>query len=231
MNIPAWVYDPWFISIATLFLTLLAEPLFAGLVRKVRSWFGAFTGTYLAITGHQGGSDRLVELVKCQHIGDSVRGKIFGVAHVEMGDGKLVEKVCNNAVYRFTGTVTDRLFVLSYRTTRRGAKAAGTITLQLDSSGRILKGIWGGFDAGEVKSAPCEWVRVRSGRLSLRNRAAIVQEVKRMNTLGPLRWSMRPEFEGKLMFKNVGVLASRESLDGLLDDYLESVRTVFDDSE
>jgi hypothetical protein len=178
MNIPAWIYDPWFISLATVVITLLAEPLLTLLVINIRSWFGSFSGTYLELTLRQDAKSAVVEIVKCQHIGDRVQGNVKGISFVELRDGKLIELAQNEGKYKLSGNVDERILVLSYYTTNRGAKGSGTMILEADSSGRIFKGVWAGFDEGQVASSVCIWVRINN-ELS-KNRAAVLEEAKKI---------------------------------------------------
>jgi len=135
------------------------------LINNIRPLFGVFTGTYLAITVHPD-QPILIEIVECKHTGKKLNGKIHGVSFVDYEGSKLVELQPNTGQYKFTGTVAERLFVLSYYTTTPGLKNSGTLTLQGDSAGRRFIGIWAGYTIDSVSSSPCIWVRINDDSTS-----------------------------------------------------------------
>jgi hypothetical protein len=191
MKIPFSLYDPWFISLATLALTLMVSLLVARVGNRIRSLWGNFSGTYLAITGPHFSPMLVLELVKCFHIGNRIKRKILGVCFAQLDDDKLSYIADNEGVYRFEGSVDERLFVLSYFTVVRGAKGTGTLTLQADGSGRVFSGGWSGFDEGQVvTSSPCMWIKVNKELYSRRNRQLILREAERVLSEEQNPWTM-----------------------------------------
>jgi hypothetical protein len=188
MIIPPWIYDDWFIALASIIVALAVEPLILALIRRIRSLFGDFSGTYLAITGQPFSDARVIEVAKCRHVGSRVQGRILGVSFVELRDEGLVEIAPNNSKYKLSGIVDERLLVLSYHTNVRGAKGSGTLTLHADGSGRVFTGVWAGLDRGKVLNSPCIWVRVDNKLASPSKRKVVLQEARKVLSTEQSPW-------------------------------------------
>ena len=149
----------------SIFLGLLITPL----LNRSGALFGRFSGKYIAVTFQPAKTDRfLLEIVTCHHVGNKVFGRIEGVCFAQQKGDDLVALDNNKGKYKFEGFVDERLFVISYSTTIRGAKGAGTLTLQGDGSGTVFDGVWGGYDEGKVIGTRCIWFLYR-GRLDPKN--------------------------------------------------------------
>ncbi len=160
------LYDSWFVSIVSIFIGLAIEPIVRGAINYVRSRFGAFTGVYLALTG-QPDETILVECVHAKHVGRRFYGRITGLAFVRLdrvGRKNMSYKAAvvakSTARYRFDGSISERVFVVSYHTTITAVRNSGAITLNANDLGSTLTGMWGGFDNGIVKSASCIWHKI-----------------------------------------------------------------------
>lgn len=188
MNLPLWVYDPWFISLITALFTLALGPILKILSNKIRSLRGSFSGIYLAMTSHPGSDDVVIELVKCRHIGNKIEGKIYGISFAEFNNEKLTELTSNDAIYQFKGFVDERVLVLSYNTKKRSAKASGSLTLEGDSPGKVFTGFWSGFDGGRIASSPCIWIKGNKKIASLKNRTPILEEAERFLAIEKSPW-------------------------------------------
>lgn len=140
---------------------------------------GDFSGIYLAITRQLLPDEFLIEIVQCQQVGSQLEGKISRTSFVQLNNDELVEISRLRGSYSFSGTVNERLFVLSYYTNVRGAKAAGSLTLQGDYSGKVFEGIWAGFEQGYIIGTRCMWIRVNKKLASPVNREALLKEAKK----------------------------------------------------
>lgn len=153
MNILDILNNNWFVSIASIFLGFIFIPL----LNRVGALFGKFSGKYIAVTFQPDEPEVLVEMVECKHFGEKIYGKIFGVCFAHFEDSTLTLSNNNTGKYKFEGFVDERLFVLSYFTTIKTAKNAGTITLQGYGSGTVFEGVWGGFAHNQVIGSKCVW--------------------------------------------------------------------------
>ncbi len=190
MSLPSLVYDAWFISIASIILAVVLEPLFKKAIGNIRALYGSFSGTYIALSGEPGKGSVVVEIVKCKHIGQKILGKIDGVtfARVEQ-NGELVEVSGNDGQYKFNGIVDERTLVLSFHSTLRGVKGSGTLTLQGDSSGKVFTGVWSGFDVKNIASSPCIWIKADKNLDVKKGKEAILKEAQRFLTLEKSPWN------------------------------------------
>ena len=161
INFLNFLRDPWMIAATTVVVTVAVVPLVSFCVRRIKGWFGAFSGQYLALTGDLKDGLILVEDVKCRHIGDRLTGIIRGVATLEIDThtGQPKETAENKGKYSFVGFVDERLLVISYRSIIRAVHSSGSITLKADNVGRALFGTWAGLIEEAVETAPCAWLR------------------------------------------------------------------------
>lgn len=124
--------------------------------------FGPFSGQYIAYTRGQDGTSMLVEEVRCRQITQRLEGTIHGVAHLsfDTASRKHVETAANAGVYRFTGFLDQRVFVLSYQTTIPEQHNSGVIALKVDASGAFCQGTWAGLVGDDIATADCLWLRL-----------------------------------------------------------------------
>ena len=153
---PLLLSNSWFVSIASSLLTLGVVPAIAFVSNRIRVRYGAFSGTYIAITTIRNG--RIIELAHCKHIKNKVKGKIYGVAIIAIeGKERIAEP--NASKYHFMGNVVERLLMMSYSPIGKGDLSAGSLTLYGDTYGTTFAGTWGGLEGGKVISSNCVWVR------------------------------------------------------------------------
>jgi hypothetical protein len=120
---------------------------------------------------------QIIELVKCKHIKNRVKGKISGVAFIlKETQGQKIQN--NGNKYDFKGSVAERLLVVSYNSTLKGDLSAGSLTLYGNTYGTSFSGIWGGLESGEVVSSDCVWIKSNRKLILNRDYEAIVNFVK-----------------------------------------------------
>jgi hypothetical protein len=124
--------------------------------------FGPFSGQYIAYTRGADGGSVLVEEVRCRQVTQRLEGSIQGVAHLTLDarSGRYSETVANAGIYRFTGFIDQRVFVLSYQTTIAEQHNSGVIALKVDASGAFCQGTWAGLVGDSIATADCTWVRL-----------------------------------------------------------------------
>lgn len=166
MNLQDLINNNWFISIVSSLITLLVVPLINFLYNFIKSRYGVFSGNYIAITNSPDTGHYIFEFVKCNHIKNNLKGRIYGIAFAQKTKD-LVEINKQHKEYVFSGNVTERLFVISYRPIEKGNISLGTIALYGNAGGKIFTGIWSGLEEGEVVSESCVWYKC-SSKLSYR---------------------------------------------------------------
>ena len=136
----------------------------------------------------------IVEDVKCWQISDRLTGSIRGIVELRLSSPKKpVTRLRNNSGrYRISGFVNERLFVVSYRATKRAVHSAGAVALNGDSSGVLFRGSWAGLAHEEVNSAVCWWVRLPERISSSRKREEFIaiaeQNLKKLVAEVNSRW-------------------------------------------
>lgn len=146
----------WFLSIAKPVAISAFLPIFTFIINSIRARFGRFSGTYIAITTTR--NEQIIELVKCKHIKNKVKGKIYGVAFIQ-NEGEERKFVPNNNKYSFKGSVAERLLVISYNSVSKRDLSAGSLTLSGNTYGTRFSGIWGGLEEGGIVSSHCVWLK------------------------------------------------------------------------
>lgn len=174
------IHNDWFISIGSSIIMLIIVPAFTFVINNIRSRYGIFSGTYIAITGEPGRKDKIVELVQCMHIKNAIKGKIYGVAYLKYG-GSNEEIQANKNVFRFKGNVQERLLVAFYRPVAKGDLSAGTLTLNGNTAGTLFSGTWSGLEAGEVDSSHCKWIKCKR-KLNLKKDYDLIIDQVKMNS-------------------------------------------------
>lgn len=169
------LYDPWFISLATLILTLIVQPSITSAYKYFRSRFGAFSGSYLALTKYENTDQILIEEINIKHIGDNIGGKIssYGVATVNEGVVTDIEKFQGDDA--FEGFVDGRVIVGSYKTKSTRQNSSGSIVLKADSSGDIFSGSSTGYEDIFVQSGECYWVHNKIDFLKEKEEAVVTK--------------------------------------------------------
>lgn len=170
MNILEILNNNWFVSIVSIFLGFLIIPL----LNRIGALFGKFSGKYIAVTFQPAEQEVLVEMVECKHFGEKIYGKIFGVCFAHYENNTFTLSKNNVGKYKFEGFVDERLFVLSYFTTIKTAKNAGTITLQGNGSGTAFEGVWGGFAHNQVVGSKCIWFLAKGKLNPIKDRNIIL---------------------------------------------------------
>ena len=182
--------NAWVVGVACVLITLIIEPLINALIRWVRSFWGHFSGVYLAITSMpERSSEFIVEIVKCKHERNNLTGTIIGAYFLEFQDGIVKNPIPNNNRYKFQGTTEERLLVISYHSIFTGDVSSGTLTLQGDTTGNIFTGIWGGLEKGVIVSESCIWVKVDRKLFLQKNKELILDETRNILTLESNPWS------------------------------------------
>lgn len=172
------MYDPWIISIISIMITFMAQPAIYIIFKKIASLSGAFSGIYLVITEYEKSNKILIEFIDCKHVSSGVYGEIksFGLAEVEHGE--IIDFFESKGSYKFDGFVDERVMAISYKTKNKREKSSGNMTIRADASGKILYGIWTGFEEIEVSSGACHWFLMERNIIN-KGVDEIVNEVKK----------------------------------------------------
>jgi len=159
------INNAWFISIASILITLAVTPALQGVSDWVRSRRGGLTGTYLALSQTGGPESLLAEIVQCQHVGDALKGTITARAEFALGsDGTVKNSTSTAGEYEFAGRLRSRQLQLSYWSPAKASQNGGTMTMVLDASGTIFRGVWSGTAEDEgIITGPCMWIKGYSG--------------------------------------------------------------------
>ena len=183
---PAVLSSPWFVAIASSLVTAIVIVTVKFLSTWLKSRFGMFSGQYMALTWTRDDSEVLLEDVSCRHVGNTLTGRIRGVAVLRRKpESHEVEEVApNGGLYRFSGSVQERVFVVSYRTCIRALNSAGAIALLGDHSGTIFLGSWAGLDQGKVQHARCVWFVLHPRISSRRQREAFLDMARNYVAFG-----------------------------------------------
>jgi len=147
--------------------------------------FGAFSGQYIAFTWGQNGDTVLVEEVRCRQVSNRLEGTIHGVAFLMYDRDKRRFAVLaeNKGVYRFTGFVDQRLFVVSYQTLIPAQHSAGVIAIKADSSGLFCDGSWAGLVGDTVQTSSCQWTKLHPPISALEKRSEFLQKAMQYITV------------------------------------------------
>lgn len=176
-----FINNNWVVSIVSSIITLLIVPAFIYIRNLIRSRKGVFTGTYIAITELRYTREKIVELVKCRHIGKKVKGKIWGVVSFSNDTPEQnIQNLPNS--YKFNGSVSERLLVISYYSIAKGDQSAGSLALNGNTTGTVFSGIWCGLEEGRIVSSSCTWIKSDKEFDLSRDRDEIINRVK-LNSL------------------------------------------------
>lgn len=181
MNAQSLIENTWFIAFTSSVITaLVILPGLRGIWKRLRSLFGIFSGQYIAFTWAWPEQKILLEEVSCRHIGDTLIGRIRGVAILkkEPKSKEVQEVATNKGVYKFIGSVNERLFVISYKTTIPALRSSGAIALQGDSKGKVFSGGWVGLVEERVEHAQCTWLMIDKKISWKRNREQLIEYAK-----------------------------------------------------
>jgi len=163
----SFVNNGWVISLTSILITFAVTPWLLKTVDWIRSRHGPLTGTYLELSQDGVRSTLLAELIECRHIGQDLKGKIKTRARVSLAVGGIViNSFPEEGTYNFAGRMQARQLLLSYLSDSNASQNGGTMTMTLDTSGWVLRGIWCGTASdGSVISGSCMWVRDSDGTL------------------------------------------------------------------
>lgn len=167
------IYDPWFIAIGSVVITLIIQPSLLYLVHKIRSQFGCFSGDYLVITKFSKSDQILIESIKCRHVGDSISGEIVSFCVANLNEGAVDSFSRLRSKYNLEGFVDGRVIVGSYKTKSKRQNSSGTLVLKADSGGSIFSGTSTGYEDMFVQTGDCYWLYNQTGLLSKTNEEII----------------------------------------------------------
>ncbi|MEO8771511.1 MAG: hypothetical protein ABI402_15555 [Ferruginibacter sp.] len=172
------INNNWFISIVSSLITIAIVPIIGFIVNNIRAHYGIFSGTYIAITEMPDSKDLIIELIKCKHIKNTLKGKIFGVSFKTIN-----QNTTNNSnKYTFKGGVAERLLVISYNSDHKGDLSSGSLTLYGNTTGNIFTGIWGGLEDSKVVSSSCVWIKSNKKLHYQKDHDAILEIVNKRNS-------------------------------------------------
>jgi hypothetical protein len=176
VTLPAIFEDQWFVGIVSGVVVGPILFLLGKAISRIRELSGPFSGTYIALSTWSDASVVLVEEVSCRHYGTKLSGSIRGVTvlRVDHSSGKIDESERNDGCYRFVGSVDERLLVLSYRSSHRGYRSAGTVALQGNDAATVFAGAWAGLASGRITHSECTWVKQTRSLSSRRNRTEFI---------------------------------------------------------
>jgi hypothetical protein len=163
----SFVSNGWVISLTSILITFAVTPWLLKTGDWIRSRHGPLTGTYLELSQDGVRSTLLAELIECRHVGQDLKGKIKTRARVSLAVGGIVvNSAPEEGTYSFAGRMLARQLLLSYLSDSNASQNGGTMTMTLDASGWVLRGIWCGTASdGRVISGSCMWVRDSDGTL------------------------------------------------------------------
>lgn len=162
VELPGFLHDLHAVRSIDEFEEHLAAALEDGHPLGTRGQLGPFSGYYLGMTWSPDSQRILVERVNCRQLGDRLRGTISTVGVLARNpNGSSYSCVARpNSRYSVTGSVRERLFVLSYQSVRPEEISCGSLALQGSTSGDLFLGQWAGLVGSSVETSRCEWMRL-----------------------------------------------------------------------
>jgi hypothetical protein len=158
----SFVDNGWVISLVSILIAFAVTPFLQKAVDWIQARRGELTGTYLALSQDDGPSTLVVEIIQCQHMGPRLKGKIITWAVASLGTvgtSVNIDDSSRGATYSFDGRLQARQALLSYWDDAKASQFGGTLTIGLDASGSVFRGIWSGTAAnGQIVSGPCVWI-------------------------------------------------------------------------
>ena len=197
-----FIDNGWVISLISILIAFAVTPSLQKAGEWIQARRGALTGTYLALSQDTGPSDLVAEIIECHHIGPKLKGRILTWAAVSLettGTSVGIDDSVRGATYSFDGRLQARQALLSYWDDAKASQFGGTLTIGLDTSGRVFQGIWSGTASdGKIIFGPCVWIKNTSSAVRDMNSDQLAKYIQAV--LGDIEnpWKIEPPKEEAL---------------------------------